>query len=439
MGKFYHITTYGCQMNIHESEKIAGMLEKLNYINTDNINLADVVVFNTCCIREAAEQKAFGNIGALKSLKKKKPDLIVAVCGCMTQQEKKALELKQTFPFVNIIFGTHNIFKFEEYLINYEKSKKRVFEIWGKDKDCVLPVEVESARTSGYNAWVNIMYGCNNFCSYCIVPYVRGRERSRNFDEIVDECKQLINQGYKTITLLGQNVNSYGKDFDNKEHNFANLLKTIANLDGDFELHFLTSHPKDLTSEVIDVIKENEKISRAIHLPVQSGSNRILKLMNRHYTREHYLKLVDEIYTKIPNAKLSTDIIVGFPTETEEDYQDTVSLVKQVKYNSIFAFMYSKRSGTVAEKMDDQVPSEVKNYRVNDLLKLQKEITKQSLKNSIGTVEKVLFIEENENGVMSKTDSGRTIIVTNAKFDGLKFAKVKITKMIKNQLYAEMI
>ena len=439
MKGYYHIVTYGCQMNIHESEKLAGMLEKMGYINTDNINIANVVVFNTCCIREAAEQKAFGNIGALKPLKKKNPDLIVAVCGCMTQQKEKAEELKKTFPFVNIIFGTHNIFKFQEYLEEYQKSHKRILDVWGKDKDCVLPEEVESVRTSGYNAWVNIIYGCNNFCSYCIVPYVRGRERSRDFNEIVNECKKLISEGYKTITLLGQNVNSYGYDLDNKNYTFAKLLETVAKLDGDFELHFLTNHPKNLTSEVIDVIRDNEKISRAIHLPVQSGSNRILKLMNRHYTREHYLSLVEEIYEKIPDAKLSTDIIVGFPTETEEDYNQTKELVKQVKYNNIFAFMYSPRSGTKAAVMEDQVPKEVKNFRVNDLLALQKSITSENEKNSVNQTFKCLIVEKLENGVLAKTDSGRTIVVENEEDGSLRFCKVKITKLEKNQLYGEIV
>lgn len=451
MKGLYHIETFGCQMNIHESEKLAGVLEKLDYKSTEEIKDADVVVFNTCCIREAAELKAFGNIGAMKGLKKKNPNLIIAVCGCMTQQEHKAKELKRTFPFVDIIFGTHNVYKFEEYIIERQKENKKIFEIWGKDKESVLPEEVESVRTSGYNAWVNIMYGCNNFCSYCIVPYVRGRERSRDFDEIVNECKSLIESGYKTITLLGQNVNSYGNDFNDETKNFANLLNTIANLDGEFELHFMTSHPKDLTSEVIDVIASNEKISKAIHLPVQSGSTRILKLMNRKYTREHYLDLVNEIYSKIPNAKLSTDIIVGFPTETEQDYEDTVDLVKKVKYNSIFAFMYSKRSGTVAEKMDDQVPMEIKNFRVNNLLKIQKEISSKELKNCIGNEEKVLLIENVKNGVLSKTDSGRTIIITNIKLDDnalknkiglsteMRFVKIKITKLENNQLFGEII
>lgn len=439
MEGFYHIVTYGCQMNIHESEKLAGILEKLDFKYTDDIKSADVVVFNTCCIREGAEQKAFGNIGALKQLKKKKPNLIVAVCGCMTQQKAKAEELKNTFPFVNIIFGTHNVYMFEEYLINYQTNRKRILEIWGKDKECELPKEIQSVRTSGYNAWVNIMYGCNNFCSYCIVPYVRGRERSRDFNEIIKECSELIEAGYKTITLLGQNVNSYGKEFNDNNKNFASLLKAIASLNGDFELHFMTSHPKDLTSEVIDVIRDNEKISRAIHLPVQSGSNRILKLMNRHYTREHYLNLVKEIYEKIPNAKLSTDIIVGFPTETEEDYQQTVDLVKQVKYNSIFAFMYSKRSGTVAEKMDDQVPLEIKNFRVNDLLNLQKEITHSSVINSVGSIEKALIVEKTNKGIVAKTDSGRTIVVTNTEDENKRFVKIKITDVKNNQLYGQIV
>ena len=254
----YYIFTYGCQMNVHESEKIAGMLRNLGYTECTDFKQADVIVFNTCCIRKAAEQKAEGNIGALKQLKKKKPNLIVAVGGCMTQQKGRAKEIKKIFPFVNIIFGTHNLYKFEEYLQKHLQTRKSVIDVW--DKDNIMPEEPESFRTSGYNAWVNISYGCNNFCTYCIVPYVRGRERSRDFNEIVCECKGLIEKGYKTITLLGQNVNSYGNDIENKEVSFANLLKAIAALPGDFVLKFMTSHPKDLTDEVIETIMIYHKI-----------------------------------------------------------------------------------------------------------------------------------------------------------------------------------
>ncbi len=432
MEKYYKIITFGCQMNIHESEKLAGMLQDLGYKETDSDTMADVVVFNTCAIREMAEHKAIGNIGAFKPIKQQKKDMIIAVCGCMTQQKARAEEIKKTFPFVNIIFGTHNLYQFREYLLENMKTHKKVFEVWGKDKDNVLPVESKSYRTSGYNAWVNINYGCNNFCSYCIVPYVRGRERSRNFDEIVSECKELVSLGYKTITLLGQNVNSYGKDLKNPNYTFAKLITAICSLDGEFVVSFMSSHPRDLTSDIIDAIRDNPKMSRSIHLPVQSGSDKILKLMNRHYTREKYLSLVDEIKQKIPDVTLSTDIIVGFPNETEQDFQDTLDLVRKVQFNGIFAFMYSIRKGTPAEKMGDQIDQKIKNERVNILLNLEKEIQQNLKQNLIGKVERALICETNSQGqVVAKTDCGREVILTNTTDDLVRFCKVKISKIDK--------
>lgn len=374
MEKKYIVITYGCQMNIHESEKLCGMLEELGYKKTEDRNDADVIVFNTCCIRQGAEDRAFGNIGALKPLKKQKKDLIIAVCGCMTQQEDRVEKLKSTFPFVDIIFGTHNLYKFKEFMIKRLESKKRVIEFCTDDK--LMPEQTNMVRDDKVNAYVNIIYGCNNFCSYCIVPYVRGRERSRDFNEIVEEVKDLISKGYKSITLLGQNVNSYGNDIKDENVNFNNLLKTLAKLDGDFSIKFMSSHPKDLSKEVIETISENEKISKEIHLPVQSGSNKILKAMNRHYTIEHYMDIVNYIKSKIPDVRLTTDIIVGFPGETEEDFEDTLNLIRNVKYDGIFGYMYSVRTGTKAEKMENQVPFEIKNERVNKLLALEKEIQK---------------------------------------------------------------
>lgn len=372
--KFYHIVTYGCQMNIHESEKLAGMLEELGYIKTESRQNADVVVFNTCCIRQGAEDRAFGNIGALKGQKKKNPNLIIAVCGCMTQQKDRVEKLKTSYPFVDIVFGTHNLYKFKEFLLERINTKKRVFAFETDDK--LMPEQTNMVRDDFVNAYVNIIYGCNNYCSYCIVPYVRGRERSRNFNEIVEEVKGLINKGYKTITLLGQNVNSYGNDIEDESVNFNNLLKTLAKLDGDFQIKFMTSHPKDLSFEVVDTISENEKLSKEIHLPVQSGSNNILKAMNRKYTIEHYLEIVDYIRKKMPKARLTTDIIVGFPGETEEDFLDTYNLIKRVGYDGIFAYMYSVRTGTKAETMPNHIPFEIKNERVNKILNLEKELLK---------------------------------------------------------------
>lgn len=370
MQKTYFITTYGCQLNVHESEKLAGVLTSLGYTEASRLEDADVIIFNTCAIREGAEDRAFGNVGNLKKLKRAHRDKIIAVCGCMSQQKSKAEMLYKTFPFIDIIFGTSNLHKFKEFLEN------RIKRFVAYDEDFSLAGEAMPLyRTSGDNAWVNIMQGCNNFCSYCIVPYVRGRERSRAHEDILKECQEVISEGYKTITLLGQNVNSYGKDCG--EISFAELLKRVCALSGDFSVTFMTSHPKDLTSDVIDVVAESPKMLKEIHLPVQSGSDRILEKMNRKYTTEKYLGIIDEIKKKIPNVRLTTDIIVGFPGETEEDFKATCDLVKKVKYDGIYAFMYSKREGTLASKMDDQVPDEIKNRRVNEILNLEKEIKRE--------------------------------------------------------------
>ena len=370
--KTYFITTYGCQLNVHESEKLAGELQKRGFLPADKLEDADIIVFNTCAIREGAEDRVFGNVGALKKLKKEHKEKIIAVCGCMTQQKAKAEKLYQVFPFIDIIFGTSNLHKFEEFL---DKKTKRLL---AYDEDFNLEGEnMPFYRTSGENAWVNIMQGCNNFCTYCIVPYVRGRERSRPHEDILKEVKEAVNSGYKLITLLGQNVNSYGKDCG--EISFAELLTKVASIDGDFKIAFMTSHPKDLTSEVIDVVANNKKLLKEIHLPVQSGSNSVLERMNRKYTVEKYLSIIEEIKTKIPDVRITTDIIVGFPGETEEDFEKTCSLIRKVKYDGIFAFMYSVREGTVAEKMDGQVPFEIKNRRVNKILELEKEIKKDKL------------------------------------------------------------
>lgn len=375
MEKKYFITTYGCQLNVHESEKLAGILQNMGYTEANNIKTADVIIFNTCAIRGGAENRAMGNIGALKKYKLENKNKIIAVCGCMTQQKENADFIFKTFPFVDIIFGTTNIHLFQKFLEDREKTQKRQYDY---SEDFNLKSEnCPKYRTSGENAWVNIMQGCNNFCTYCIVPYVRGRERSKPQQDIITEIKELIKQKkYKKITLLGQNVNSYGNDTN--QTNFANLLKEICSLEGDFKLTFMTSHPKDLTSEVIDIIAQNDKMLKEIHLPIQSGSNKILKAMNRKYTVEKYLSIVEEIKSKIPNVRLTTDIIVGFPGETEQDFQNTCDLIKKVQYNGVFAFMYSKRKGTPAENMPNQVDEETKNQRVNEILKLTKENKKEN-------------------------------------------------------------
>lgn len=372
---YYHIVTFGCQMNVHESEKIAFILESKGYTYTEKREDADVIVFNTCAIREGAEDRVFGNVGALKRQKRANPNLIIAVCGCSTQKKSTAEYMKKTFPFVDIIIGTFNLPKLGEY-IDQARAKK-VLELWQEGE---IDEEKSYARTSGENAWVNIMQGCNNFCTYCIVPYVRGREKSRTPEKILEEVRKIVSEGkYKKITLLGQNVNSYGKDLTPKV-TFAELLKMITAVEGDFKVSFMTSHPKDITDELIHEIATNDKMLKELHLPAQSGNNRILKLMNRSYTREKYLDIIRKVKAEIPNISLTSDFIVGFPTETEEEFLDTMSLVKEVKFAGIFAFMYSPREGTVAAKMEGQIPEAIKHDRVNRLLKLEKQIQKEANK-----------------------------------------------------------
>ena len=425
-------------MNVHESEKLAGTLESLGYTATESDELADVVVFNTCCVREAAENKAFGNIGKFKPIKAQKKDMIIAVCGCATQEKKFAEEVYKKFPFVNIVFGTHGSNKLKEYLQEVlSKKSKRIYRVL--DEEPCLPVEVESFRTSGVNAWVNIMYGCDNFCTYCIVPYVRGREKSRPMEDIVLECKKLVKEGYKEITLLGQNVNSYGNTFKNGKNNFAELLKAVDEIDGNFTLKFLTSHPKDLSEEVVKVIAESKHISHMIHLPVQCGSDRLLKLMNRNYTVEHYLNTVEMIKRYMPDVNLSTDIIVGFPTETEEDFNQTLELIKKVEYNTVFGFIYSKRSGTPAEKMDGQVPMNIKRERVNKLLALQKEIEKKKLTRFLGQTIKVLATDRRDSKVFGRTDCGINVIIENVENFAVDFVNVKISKIKNSKLVGEIV
>ena len=366
MQKYYWITTYGCQMNVHESEKIAGILRARGYIQAEREEDADIVVFNTCCIRENAENHAYGNIGALKKLKKSRPSMLIAVGGCMTQQAGAAEKLRKKFPFVDIVFGTHNISVLGDLLDGKAGSKKAVVDVW--DKEGETDTEDISFRTSYPNAWVNIMYGCNNFCSYCIVPYVRGRERSRESGAIVKEVYDLLDAGYKEITLLGQNVNSYGND--KGDCTFPQLLHTICQRDGKYRLRFMTSNPKDFGEELVREIAEHEQICNLVHLPVQAGSDRILRLMNRKYTAKEYLEKADLLRKYVPDCQLTTDIMVGFPTETEEDFQATLDLVKQARFATAFTFVYSRRSGTVAANMEGQIPEEVQKDRIMRLVEL---------------------------------------------------------------------
>lgn len=436
--KKYFIQTFGCQMNIHDSEKIAGMLKKLNYEETEEKSQADIIVFNTCCIRESAELKIMAKIGDVKALKKANKNLIVVVCGCMTQQKGMPENLKKKFPFINIIIGTHNLEELENYIVKYNQSKKSFSEVWETEKE--IKENTSVYRTSKYNAWVNIMYGCNNFCTYCIVPYVRGRERSRKVEDIKKEVEELVATGkYKTITLLGQNVNSYGNDFKDGKTNFVYLLNELCKIEGDFRLKFMTSHPKDFSHELIDFIASNDKMSKSIHLPVQSGSSAILKIMNRRYTVEHYKSCIDAIYNKIPNASITTDIIVGFPGETEEDFQGTCELLKYCNYAGVFGFVYSKRKGTPAEKFENQVPIAVKRDRITRLFDLQHSIGKEIADRMVGRTIEVLVEDKKNNFYIAKTDGGKTIKIKDENIELGKFYNVKVKKALTNELVGEIV
>lgn len=406
----YLIKTYGCQMNIHESEKIAGILEKLGYSETQEEKQADVIVFNTCCVRETAEAKINGHIGEIKKYKERNSDLIVAVCGCMSQQKGVAENLKKRFPFIDIILGTANLNLLEEQILKVRNSRRHQTLIdvneFGIDEN--IPVY----RTSGTNAWVNIIYGCNNFCTYCIVPYVRGRERSRQAETIVNEVKQLVAEGYKEITLLGQNVNSYGKDLKDGS-SFAKLLDELGKIEGNYKLRFMTSHPRDFTDDVIDAIARNPKVCHTIHLPIQSGSDHMLKVMNRHYDKAHYLNLVKKIREKIPDVGLTTDIMVGFAGETEEDFLETLELVKQVRFSGIFTFIYSRRKGTPGYDMPNQVPQAVKKDRIKRLIATQNVIVKEISKEHEGKVFEIIVEGKNskyaDGTYCGRTDDGRLV------------------------------
>ncbi|MBE6050880.1 MAG: tRNA (N6-isopentenyl adenosine(37)-C2)-methylthiotransferase MiaB [Clostridium sp.] len=407
--KFFFIQTYGCQMNEEDSEKLSGMLKSIGYTRTEEKEEASIILFNTCCVRENAENKVYGNLGNLKKLKKKNPDLIIGICGCMMQQQGMADKILKEFPYVDIIFGTHNAYKFPEYLNRVQTEGVQVKEILDKETKIVEGIPVD--RESSVKGFVTIMYGCNNFCTYCIVPYVRGRERSRKPEDIENEIKDLVAKGYKEVTLLGQNVNSYGKGLE-EEINFAGLLRRVNKIEGLERVRFMTSHPKDLTEEVIMAIKECDKLCEQIHLPVQSGSDRILKIMNRHYDREKYMSLINKIKKEIPDCTITTDIIVGFPGETDEDFEDTLSLVKEVGYDSAFTFIYSRRNHTPADKMEDQVPDEVKHERFNRLVSVVNEGVIKGNKIYEGKTVEVLVegpSKNDETKLMGRTRNGKLV------------------------------
>lgn len=425
MSKTFHITTFGCQMNEHDSEVMAGMLLEKGFEPVKERRDADVAIINTCSVRENADKRFFGTLGQLKRRKKENPDFVVCVCGCMMQQQHVIDTIKAKYPWVDIIFGTHNIHQFPELVDNALNEKKKQIEVWSDGGDIVegLPAK----RLFDCKALVNIMFGCNNFCTYCIVPYTRGRERSRQPEEIIKEVKSLVEDGVKEIMLLGQNVNSYRGD---EQTDFARLLYRLNEIEGLERIRFMTSHPKDLSDRLIQAFVDCNKLCKNIHLPVQSGSSRVLKKMNRRYTKEQYLELVAKLKAAIPGITMSTDIIVGFPGETEEDFEETLDLVRKVRFDSAFTFLYSIRKGTPAEKYDDQVPEEVKHERFNRLVDLINAISAEKNGEYAGRVERVLV--EGASKTNSKTFSGRT--------DGFKLVNFEGTKdMVGNLVDVEII
>lgn len=425
--KFYFILTYGCQMNEEDSEKLAGMLEGMGYTKTDVRDQADVIIFNTCCVRENAELKVYGNLGQLKALKKQRPDLIIAVSGCMMQQKGIPEEIKKKHPFVDIIFGTHNLHRFPQ-LLAHALQGDDIVEIW--DEAGEIAEDIPIKRESSLKAFVTIMHGCNNFCTYCIVPYTRGRERSRTPEAIIGEIKQLVSEGYKEITLLGQNVNSYGKGLENMT--FAKLLRLVNEVEGLERIRFMTSHPKDLTDDVILAMKECDKVCEQVHLPVQSGSTGLLKKMNRKYSKESYLELVEKIKSEIEGVALTTDIIVGFPGETEEDFLDTLDLVNKVGYDSAFTFIYSIREGTPAARYENQIDEDVKHERFNRLVNAVNENSAR-INNSYKdkTVEVLVegFSKNDSTKLMGRTRGGKLVNFEGADESVIgHLVMVKITK-----------
>lgn len=411
-GLKYNINTMGCKLNENDSEKIAGMLEDMGYTATDSVEDANVMVFNTCCIRENAEEKVFGKLGELKRLKEKN-NMIICFGGCMSQEKHIIEKIKKSYPQVDIIFGTHNFYKFPEMLYKEITEKKKIIDVWDIDGEVIEGVPIK--RMDGKTALVTIMNGCNNFCSYCIVPYTRGRERSRNPKDILREIEELSKEGYKEIMLLGQNVNSYnGGD----GYTFANLLRDIDKIDGIDIVRFMSPHPKDFKDDVIDAIRDCKSVCKVIHLPLQSGSTNVLKLMNRRYTKEQYLELVDKIRAKIPEVTFTTDIIVGFPGETEEDFLDTLDVVEKVRFEQVFMFIYSVRKGTKAETMPDHVPDEVKSERFGRLKTLADRITEEENMKYIGTIQNVLV--EGVSKTNSEVLTGRTKSYKVVNFSGSK-------------------
>ncbi len=433
----YHIVTYGCQMNAHDSEKIAGMLEEMGIAAADKKEEADFVIFNTCCVRDNAERRALGNVTWLKEIRRNRPEMMIAVCGCMVQEPGMAEKIMKQYSFVDLAFGTANLHQFPELLYSALNSDRSVVVVSGEERIAEgIPVH----RLRRESAYVTIMYGCDNFCSFCIVPYVRGRERSRRPEDIIREAADLQSKGVREIMLLGQNVNSYGKGLENPM-NFAELLRHLDQLEIP-RIRFMTSHPKDLSDELISVMSDSRHILPQFHLPVQSGNDEILRRMNRHYTREEYLDRVRKLRSAIPDIGLSTDIIVGFPGETEPQFEDTLSLVEEVRFDSAFTFIYSPRTGTRAAAMEDQVPEQIANQRIRRLIDLQETLQKNTLRRFVGTEEEVLiegFSKRSMDAVSGKGKHAVSITMPGTASDIGQIVRCRVTGVKNNTLTAERI
>ena len=401
-----YVETYGCQQNEADSERIRGILSESGYAITDTAEGADVVVMNTCAIREHAEQRVFGNLGALTHTKRRHPRQKIFLCGCMAGQDHVVQRIKKSYPHVDGVFSTHHLWQFPQLLHTVLMTGKRTFMV--EDEPGSIAEGLPQLRDNTLKAWVSIMYGCNNFCTYCIVPYVRGRERSRKPEDILDECRQLIANGTKEITLLGQNVNSYGKDLE-ENIDFADLLNKIAQIPGEFLIRFMTSHPRDAGKKLFDTMAASPKIAKQLHLPFQSGSSRVLKAMNRHYDREKYLELVQYAKSVMPELVLTSDVIVGFPGETEEEFEQTISLIEQVRYDSLFTFIFSPRVGTPAASMDDPTPKEEKNRRFDRLCAVQNSISEDIHANYIGKTMRCLIDGTDHEFLTARTEGGRLV------------------------------
>lgn len=436
----YTIQTFGCQMNEHDSEKLCAMIEDMGYEKSVFQEECDLIIYNTCAIRENAELKVYGNLGALKNQKRKNPDLKIAVCGCMMQQSHVVDEIKAKYKHVDLVFGTHNIYKFPELLMTSMDSDSMVIDVWNVDGEVVEGLR--SSRKFELKAFVNIMYGCDNFCTYCIVPYTRGRERSREVDDIINEIKELVKNGTKEVTLLGQNVDSYGKTLENPV-TFAELLRKVNEIEGLYRIRFMTSHPKDISDEVIYAMRDCDKICEYLHLPVQCGSTSLLKRMNRHYSKEHYLEIIEKARREIPDIAFSTDLMIGFPGETEEDVLDTIDVVRKVKYDSAFTFIYSKRKGTPAARMENQIPEDIKHERFNRVLSaVNEEIAKisESYKDKVVEVLVEGKSKTDENLLSGRTRQNKLVNFTGGDDELIgKLVNVKITNPKSFSLQGELV